>query len=112
MELALLVQELFTLLLRLHLRREAFGDQETIPLCRVGRACHPLLLEVEFSRQVRVSPVHTPHTLLRCGELDTINMTLFDQFLLETLTPPPQLRHGGRLGLCCLPRTPLGGHYE
>src|SRR5215831_8850287 len=107
MEFALLVQQLFALLLRLALRREAFGHEETVGLGRFGGTRNALLLKLEFGREVHEFCVYAPHAVLYGGDLETIDVPLLDKLFLQALAAPPKLCHGCGLCLWGLARTPF-----
>ena len=94
MELALLFNQLFMLLLGLHLRHEVFGHEETVALRYVCRARDALLLELAFGGEVHEFRFHAR----ACGpagwELEAIDMPLFGELLLQALAAPPELGHG------------------
>src|SRR5215475_10413960 len=108
MQFALLVKQFFALLLRLHLRREAFGHEETVALRHICRTRDALFLKLKLSLEVYEFRVQVPHAVLRGGELDTVDVPLLGELFLEALAPPPQLGHGGGLRLWGLARTPFG----
>ena len=94
MEFALLLKQLFTLLLSLHLRREVFGHEEPVALRHVGRARDALRLELEFGCEVHEFRVHATYAVLHGVELDVIDVPLLGELFLQALAVPLELGHG------------------